>query len=71
MLGPGGRCRASCQDCISCPPADVLCLRRNMRSLRQQRQTQGQEQQGELQVQLAGQGQQQQLEQQEGRQQEL
>ena len=34
MLGPGGACRRACKDCVMCPRGDVICLRRNMNSLR-------------------------------------
>lgn len=33
MVGMGGLCRKSCHDCIECPAGDVLCQRKNMRSL--------------------------------------
>eukprot|EP00195_Chlamydomonas_chlamydogama_P016075 CAMPEP_0202891768 /NCGR_PEP_ID=MMETSP1392-20130828/1746_1 /ASSEMBLY_ACC=CAM_ASM_000868 /TAXON_ID=225041 /ORGANISM="Chlamydomonas chlamydogama, Strain SAG 11-48b" /LENGTH=285 /DNA_ID=CAMNT_0049575621 /DNA_START=353 /DNA_END=1210 /DNA_ORIENTATION=+ len=36
MIGSGGVCRKSCEDCVQCPPNDVLCQRKNMRSLRRQ-----------------------------------
>ncbi len=34
MTGLTGRCRLACSDCVQCPRDDVICLRRNMRSLR-------------------------------------
>jgi prolyl 4-hydroxylase len=34
MLGLKGACRRSCQDCTECEPLDLICLRRNMRSMR-------------------------------------
>eukprot|EP00198_Chlamydomonas_reinhardtii_P009252 XP_001698589.1 predicted protein [Chlamydomonas reinhardtii] len=33
MVGPAGECRKSCNDCVDCPAGDILCARRNMRSL--------------------------------------
>lgn len=33
MVGPAGICRKSCRDCVDCPQGDILCARRNMRSL--------------------------------------
>ncbi|EFJ51369.1 hypothetical protein VOLCADRAFT_120451 [Volvox carteri f. nagariensis] len=33
MVGPAGKCRKSCGDCVDCPNGDILCARRNMRSL--------------------------------------
>ncbi|WIA37951.1 hypothetical protein OEZ86_001328 [Tetradesmus obliquus] len=36
MLGLKGVCRHSCKDCVKCEALDLICLRRNMRSLRQQ-----------------------------------
>eukprot|EP00775_Hariotina_reticulata_P009877 gene9877-10035_t len=34
LLGLTGRCRRSCDDCVDCADSDIICLRRNMRSLR-------------------------------------
>eukprot|EP00878_Enallax_costatus_P041017 GHUV01047456.1.p1 GENE.GHUV01047456.1~~GHUV01047456.1.p1 ORF type:complete len:115 (+),score=35.77 GHUV01047456.1:1433-1777(+) len=43
MLGLTGRCRKSCDDCIECAENDIICLRKNMRSQRAQRQKQQQQ----------------------------
>ncbi|PNH09569.1 Prolyl 4-hydroxylase subunit alpha-2, partial [Tetrabaena socialis] len=37
LIGRGGVCRKSCDDCVSCPSGDILCARRNMRSLVRER----------------------------------
>lgn len=37
MLGLTGICRKTCDDCIECAESDIICLRKNMRSLRAQR----------------------------------
>ncbi|KAG2487816.1 hypothetical protein HYH03_013660 [Edaphochlamys debaryana] len=33
MVGSAGICRKSCGDCVECPKGDILCERRNLRSL--------------------------------------
>lgn len=34
MVGPAGKCRKTCRDCIKCPAGDVLCMRRNIKGRR-------------------------------------
>lgn len=41
MLGLGGRCRRTCEDCVDCADGDLICLRKNMRSRRASKQKQG------------------------------
>jgi hypothetical protein len=37
MLGLSGKCRKTCEDCVDCLEDDVICLRKNLRSLRLQK----------------------------------
>jgi len=37
MTGLTGQCRRSCRDCVDCAAGDLICLRKNMRSLRARR----------------------------------